>query len=1170
MSERELSPSSAVSEALPVKWAELLNVVCEQKLDTGKISDILDLLLYDGEDVAENRMTGEVDEFSPCLTPVERLLLFVRSALGRLRSDSQGDLPYDPIHFPQLDNLRTLLWTAMRSEGRIFSELEKVRILGQWTSIQSSFQRIHPNEQLRSGVWRADAARLADFQEALARVPSGGIAVESLRAWAGYRNATRSLYARPRDVRGAARELAELLVRDSVTIPPGLYFRSTLLIARNPCDEFRQVLAANRLGIAATFTSLRSTRVSDRIAVLYLLALDALGRDGVASAERFLEGAQRIVAASQRVRPFGVRMRRDLSELQTRVRKAYPGQRTRSVVSRVPDLSQFQKALSIEIRTKFGHDPETRAEAVRELEIQGGDVRLYAQVLGAWFKARTGGGNAPDFSSDVEDVFGSSRRDDARLCRLLAIGQLTRVLEARGRAEIDRTLKEYKELLAIHVLGGDWENTVKTLRAWGYGNFLKNLGLVRTAERLEETAEYLRNVFEISPEAVQNRQDPVALDWELLGVRSKDTTTAGLRYELDHIDGVWRWENVRRWIGRNQGKFPKPMTCFKGEEHHLVSDMRTVVAAEKHLSEYTAADRAGVLRALASCSLQFVQVIQRAKFGPLPAPSRNEWLRKGVRWADELIKICEEMERWTTLYAGLEVRIRLGDAAQWSGSDPSARSKLRERMLELDARSLDTTQSANRRYRSAMKAERTIVEVMNRTWCSTFARPAPIADFRWLRLFQDLKTFNFRELVSQDSAGMNQSSGSALEDDETLPVEVPDEEYEESSASSLDEAWPHGWERLTADHLTEHNAAVLEFFTHPGGGAVDWRTEVGAARKTGIQGTVCFVVKPAGQRLVVRPVFLDVPQGLIRAVADGDSFSQGGEPFAGLSTELFRWGTEGPLTHPECVNTLGANLFSEELRNELDGISRLYLCGHRHLFRIPIHAMPLSDGSYPFAKWELMYALKLQHIVEQLLANARHGASDSSNRNDKYALIDVDSFPDVGSKLLSSTGSVNRWRQGGSTVEERILKPASKAHRAVIFCHGQMDNVRPTRARLRLWGGGRLVADDIHRLSGAVDLGASDWTIAACDAGSSRVGMQTAPGLAMSLVTGGARRVTSCLYKIHPQIAGEFISSFLHLDDYGDPAAFTKACRAVTGDQTSMTSWAKAASFVSYGLFGAG
>ena len=121
-----------------------------------------------------------------------------------------------------------------------------------------------------------------------------------------------------------------------------------------------------------------------------------------------------------------------------------------------------------------------------------------------------------------------------------------------------------------------------------------------------------------------------------------------------------------------------------------------------------------------------------------------------------------------------------------------------------------------------------------------------------------------------------------------------------------------------------------------------------------------------------------------------------------------------------------------------------------------------------------------------------------------------------------------------------------------------------------------MVADDIHRIAGtgttnpgresAIDLGRGDWVIAACDAGRARVAMRTAPGLALSLVTCGAGRVTSCVYRVAPRVAARFLSFFLSACDGGHPAPFTAAVMDLY-KKGGRSGWAEAASFVSYGLF---
>ena len=89
-----------------------------------------------------------------------------------------------------------------------------------------------------------------------------------------------------------------------------------------------------------------------------------------------------------------------------------------------------------------------------------------------------------------------------------------------------------------------------------------------------------------------------------------------------------------------------------------------------------------------------------------------------------------------------------------------------------------------------------------------------------------------------------------------------------------------------------------------------------------------------------------------------------------------------------------------------------------------------------------------------------------------------------------------------------------------------------------------------------------------------RVGMQTAPGLALSLVTLGAPSLTTCLYRVTPETAEKFLRVFLEVSERGDDAPFTSTCRelmkacATDSGAPFVRSWGGAASFVSYGLLG--
>jgi hypothetical protein len=271
------------------------------------------------------------------------------------------------------------------------------------------------------------------------------------------------------------------------------------------------------------------------------------------------------------------------------------------------------------------------------------------------------------------------------------------------------------------------------------------------------------------------------------------------------------------------------------------------------------------------------------------------------------------------------------------------------------------------------------------------------------------------------------------------------------------------------------------------------------------------------------------------------------------------------------LREISDRMFPSAMRNALIGVRRVYLCPHRHLYQIPIHALFIDDTPL-FQMKEVMYATKTTHIIDLLRR------SPTADRRDVCWL--VDKSPEFGPlrDIPMQFQSENRWGQTGLSIED-LLRMGAAAAQTVICCHGQMDEVRPGRARLQLWGGGRLLADDIHRAAiGAANLAngsginyaGSEWLLAACESGRSRVTkMHTAPGLGLSFVSCGARRVTSSLYRVLPRTAGRFVRHYMKARRERRAAPYTDACRLLYSfGHRTRGAWAEAAAFVSFGLFG--
>src|SRR5713226_3168682 len=68
-------------------WNRSMDDICAQRQSTSKLREILNRLLYDGEDMTRADLLGTGGAGSTLLTPIERLLLFVRFAFSRLDNE---------------------------------------------------------------------------------------------------------------------------------------------------------------------------------------------------------------------------------------------------------------------------------------------------------------------------------------------------------------------------------------------------------------------------------------------------------------------------------------------------------------------------------------------------------------------------------------------------------------------------------------------------------------------------------------------------------------------------------------------------------------------------------------------------------------------------------------------------------------------------------------------------------------------------------------------------------------------------------------------------------------------------------------------------------------------------------------------------------------------------
>lgn len=1156
---------------LVAEWSGYMTELCSGALDDDRIEAILDNVLCDDDDPVEFLLTKVHNPNSPNLTPVERLLLLVRVVRAGVSGGDASRTASGRSEYDTLRNLRQLLWIALhpKDRPRAFSSVERAELCEVWGSLDRACDFANPDETQRGVAARQEEMRLHRFTEAVETIQGSGTEVDWLRAWLCYREAQHFLHGDQPDATKAADRFEQLFLRPCHVVPNGRYFLAahTCLCAgrrgrgRLDSASLKVLLSSVRQSLAQAVALLPPHRVLDRLGAISFLAWDACAIGALQVARLFADAAQQVEQDANPSR-WPLATRRKVANLHSALRQQINDLASAERRTPVDSISEYHHLLPTSFKTKVLSNPPEALHLLNEAAVSKSDAaeKLYLQIVAAWFQSRTeptvpNVAANPTFLDHLSTFFESERRSDLAACRLIALGLLTRALNARSRQDIDRTVEEYDRFMSVLVLGCNWKALADTLQSEGHLNFLINqLGFDNQATHLVELGDYFRRVLALPPRAKKGeRQDLRRVDEELVGDFSRDAVHA-VRDELFLIEESWRWKlaEVKGWAERCSyvGQPPRLNGPRSPSGRDLHKDMRQVtVAASFAMRLSTAMERLPFLRALAWSAHHFCNILRKPQRDRRSGDPGKPWLDRGIGWADEGISLAEKLEQRGMLYAMIEVRVRL-EGAFGGRANRETRDRLRSRMLELEEQRLKTTRFAVRRHRSTIKTERTITEVMNAEWCRSFSEAVEPSRVSWLPFLEQVKTFHYGQLVRDERENVANADDAG---DETLdPAEAYTDVYEGAERYAPIDL-PQDWDRILAQHLEEQRAAVLEFVTHPRGGTMTWEEEV--ARR--FNGTVCLVFRSVGDQLRVRPVYLCAPESLIELVVSGDS------DFQGLKSTLPKWPTQPPLRFPKVVGALGKHLFSDELVTELRDIDRLYLCPHRHLFQVPIHALPLSDGSYPFMRWDISYGIKVAHLVSLL---RRGTGTKATGSRDLWGLADVGEFGVATDPLARWLAEANHWEEGDLDIE-KILFRGSEARRALFYCHGQMDDLRPGRARLRLWGGGRLTSDDIHRVSNAVDFGQSDWTIAACDAGSTRVGMQTAPGIGLSFVTAGARRVTTCLYKVDPRDASEFIAQVFRSTEAGDPSPYTAACRSVTGNVGTMSGWAKAASFVSYGLF---
>jgi hypothetical protein len=1177
------------------RWWGFLNTICETRLPIDQIQEILDFLLYDGEDVPKSSIFGvprHTDNLtpSPVPTPIERLFIFTGLALGRLqdalavdRSASRRDYRSKfPQHRSRHTNLLRLIHLAQSgNRPRAFSRVDGLRLFAQWSNLKYTCAALSPKEKTRR-IGRITSRReLRTIERRLARLGASTPEIESIRCMCDYR---RSVYAnRDRDaVRDAeaAEYLKHVLSTERNHIPVGLVFHAVREHYRLNERHRRRLLRECRFRLAAAFALLPKERSLDRIGVCYFLADDSLLNGAPSLAVHFLDAAARLVASApdlttiDRIRGHIDWLRKRLAgrlELATRVKSADNSEPLELLVDEIGQVfaRSVTDAYELVCRSQTSSDP---------LELQ-----LYHSACRSWL-GRLMDNNDPSVRADsflsASTMALERYRARPKVLAVIRCGYVARLLAAQGDDEIDASFEEYDHLMGVTVLACDWQTLVDQLKS-GRHDFLAKLGFELESTRLRELAAYFEHLFGVTATAEETRLSGSPVDRVLFGAHA---AASNMRYTVDHIQR--RWNNgkalpeasditVGQWAMSYASPTRRPE--FKPDAKDplvalFFNDCQRIVDVANQLDALDHLDEIPILTGMAWAAYHFSRTLRKVQQGGdkiLTARSMADpdWLAKGIEWADQSVRLAAGLGRAAARYRALYVRKQLEEMRN-KKKDLAVIAALVDEMLTLDVKRLDKTKLPSRRNRAVVKTERSLSAEMTEDWCRSFNAPVPLSSspamMRRFALSQRLKSFNYGLLVQERGGSDEADPSRAAVADQIVDWAATPDVFDRTDLTSVEAMDPAATSAL-CDHLRHHNAAVLDFLTNPGTGSLDWKQ---AMRNR--WGTVCFVMSAGGSGLQIRPFYLHLPEALIREAIEGAPDLDGGEAEGGLRHDLVNWPDKPDGALPDILQELSDRLYPDYFLRAIRGYRRLYLCPHRHLFQVPLHAFPLGTPLFR-AGFDVSYGLKTAHLASLVYPERLRRGS----RNDRFVLVDTAALQGSARYLDRWVNGRNSWGRAGLGIEE-IMRHGAAADQTIVCCHGQLDEARPGRARFRLWGGGRLIGDDFHRLGGrpnskraaSVDLTGSDWVIAACDAGGARVSLRTAPGLALSLVTCGAERVTSCLYRLKPPIATRFLSRYLSATDRGSDAAFTVAVRGVYNNRTGgRAAWAEAASFTSYGLF---
>jgi hypothetical protein len=307
-------------------WSSLLVEACRGSMRETRLREIADLILYDGDDrwfrvrMIEDRRpvkpskTGAAGDDTPVvaaraaglqgslpppqlvLTPVERLLRFVRQTLSKLKRTQSIPGRYDASHRPALCNLRDLLGIVLEDERRVLSQLERVQLHAQQMTLSRICDVLDPAE--RDQAWERARTRLSELECQSATLGErSGPEADHLRAWFLYQRTLYMLDPRQRDYQGAVRNLQTLLSEYPYEVVPfGVYFKAArAVVFRLPTALGTPIMATVRENVAFALATMPPRRLLDRIGACILLAEDAARSGATQTARRFVLAGLRLL-----------------------------------------------------------------------------------------------------------------------------------------------------------------------------------------------------------------------------------------------------------------------------------------------------------------------------------------------------------------------------------------------------------------------------------------------------------------------------------------------------------------------------------------------------------------------------------------------------------------------------------------------------------------------------------------------------------------------------------------------------------------------------------------------------------------------------------------------------------------------------------------------------------